>query len=191
MPLFYKGVGVGTHHHGSTFPLGGLTARNPGGSTSINSVITHIAKATTTTPFISVTRSYGVAEMYAYSSLTAPPTQANPGYVWEVEINDPAPTGVIVWDPLQQIAGQHNPLGHFTYQHDGDQDFIHAVADEGKPGAAVYLAKLVRLPGMQNGTRPPNRSDDLLGMVRALRDSEVLVLGTIPQSCFINRYPVW
>jgi hypothetical protein len=189
MPLFYKGIGAGTHHHATPFPHVGLTARNPGGTRSTNAVISHICRGTTTTPFISLSRSYGVAEMYAYAG-QVPPTQAMPGHVWEIEINDPAPRGVIVIDPVHEISQTHrDPLAPMSYQHDGDQTFLLGVVDPN--GGTKYLRNHVRQPGDQNGHRTPNLTNDLHALVLALRDAEVMVIGTIPQSCFINSWDVW
>jgi hypothetical protein len=88
---FYKGVGVGTHHHGADLRLTGLSPRNPGSPYNPTSVMHHIARGTTTSPLISLTKSYGVAEDYARNASRTPPTAANPARVYEVEISDPPP----------------------------------------------------------------------------------------------------
>ena len=190
MPLFYKGVGVGTHHHGSNLFSMGLTARNPGGSRSLDAMMTHIGRATTTTPFISLTKSFGVAEMYALAS-RKPPRRATPARVWEIEIEDPPPSGVIVLDPVTEIAGSFpSPLQRFSYQHDGNQNFLLGVIGGSDPVLNIHLQTRVREPPGRHGARTPNLSDELRALVCALRDSEVLVIGTIPQSCFRYRYDV-
>jgi hypothetical protein len=190
MPLFYKGIGVGTHHHGANLFSSGLTARNPGGLGTINALMAHIARGTTTTPFISLTKSFGVAEMYAFASRTAP-TRATPAYIWEIEIDDPPPLGVTVVDPVLEIAKiLPSPLAHFSYQHDGDQNFLLGIVDPPNLGLSMHLHTRVREPPGQYGARTPNLSSELQALVRALRDAEVLVIGTIPQSCFRNRHDV-
>jgi len=128
--------------------------------------------------------------MYAFASRTAP-TPANPAHVWEIEIDDPPPSGVTVLDPMAEIVTSlPSPLAQFTYQHDGDQNFLLGVVDPPGLGLNAHLHRLVRLPPGVDGPRTPNLSDELQALVRALRDSEILVIGTIPQSCFRHRHDV-
>jgi hypothetical protein len=186
---FYKGVGVGTHHHGADLRVTGLSPRNPGSPYNPTSVMHHIARGTTTSPLISLTKSYGVAEDYARNASRTLPTAANPARVYEVEISDPPPLGVLVIDPICVIASQNqNPLASHSYHHDGNQDFLVGVVNP-----AMVRPTTVRFPrGMTGGiSRAPNLSLDLETMVYVLRDAEVLLVGNLPQTCVINRYDVY
>ena len=54
------------------------------------------------------------------------------------------------------------------------------------------LALPYRQPPPAGGApRPPNLSLELETLVRALRDAEVLIVGTIPTTCIINRIDVY
>lgn len=144
----------------------------------------------TVSPFISLTQSFGVAEMYAFAGRTAP-TVIHPGHVWEIAINDPPPAGVAVLDPVVEIANSFpSALAQFSYHHDGDQNFLLGVVDPPNLGLSMHLHTRVREPPGRDGARTPNLSAELQALVRALRDSEVLVIGTIPQFCFRHRYDV-
>ena len=98
----------------------------------------------------------------------------------------------VVLDPVTEIVRSFpSPLSQFSYQHDGDQNFLLGVVDPPNLGLNMHLHARVREPAGQPGARTPNLSDELRALIRALRDSEVLVIGTIPQSCFRNRYDVY
>ena len=81
MPRFYKGVGVGTFLHLTDLRATGVNSRMPGSPYNVNTVMQHIARGTTESPCISLTRSYGVAEEYAIDASRAFPTSATPAYV--------------------------------------------------------------------------------------------------------------
>jgi hypothetical protein len=151
----------------------------------------HIARATTSSPCISLTRSYGVAEEYAVDGSRALPTSTNPAYVYEIDIPDPAPAAMTVLDPVVVVASnQNNPLASLSYQHDGDMDFLLGVVDPA--GMAAYLGTPIRVPkGGAPTPRPANLTIELETVVRALRDAEVLVLGAIPSPHVVDRHDVF
>ena len=124
MPHFYKGVRLGTFSHGIDFRVTRIQSRNPGVAYSVAALMDHIAGSTQMSPLISLTRSYGVAEMYARDgalSLSA----AQPSYVYVINIDNSSPSGVIVKDPIFEIAESvKNPLVSPSYHHDGDKTFI-------------------------------------------------------------------
>jgi hypothetical protein len=189
MPRFYKGVGVGTFLHGADLRISGISPQSSGASYTLNVAMQHIARATTNSPCISLTRSYGIAEMYARDASRAFPTSAVPAYVYELDITDPPPPGVTVLDPVSQVAAQHtNPLIQISYHHDGDMNFLLGVVDP--ITMAAHLSAPVKQPGGGGTPRQPNLSIELETFVRALRDAEVLVVGAVPASCVINRYVV-
>ena len=185
--LLYKGVGVGTHHHATNLRLSGIVARTPGALDEIT-VQQHVARGTTTSPCISLTKSYGVAYDYAMNSGFAAPTLTNPAHVYELKIPDEP--GFQFIDPVDYIASRHaNPLVS-TYHHDGDQSFLGIVAYPALSGGVPGTSP--RPPGMTGATaRPPNLSIQLETIVFAIRDAEVLAYGNIPASWIINRYDVY
>lgn len=191
MAIFYKGVGVGTFLHGTDLRVNGLVPRRPGAAYSVNAIIQHIARGTSYSPCVSLTRSYGVAEMYALDG-RARPTQRRPAYVYQLDIPDPSPVPLLVKDPIHEIAAANsNPLAPKSYHHDGDMTFVLGVVDPVTLGA--HLTVPVRVPRGLTATAgvQPTLSIELEAMVRALRDAEILVVGIIPASLFVNRFDVY
>lgn len=189
MPLFYKGVPANSYHSSVDFRLSGLAPRAPGGARTTNDILSHICDGTITSAYISLTRSYAVAEEYAFTG-RAPPTPADPGYVYEILIDDPAPPGVDVIDPMRAIAlSQQNALMQNSYHHDGGQNVLLGLV---APVSMGYIRlSPVKDPPMSGRTpRAPYISRELEAMVRALRDSEVLVAGNLPRACFVNRHTI-
>jgi hypothetical protein len=128
--------------------------------------------------------------MYARDASRVFPTAANPAYVYEIEIPDPPPSGMAVLDPVAEVSGQNsNPLLAISYHHDGDMNFLLGVVDPN--GMAAHLRAPIRTPpGGAATPRTANLTIELETLVRALRDSEVLVPGTIPAANVLNRYDV-
>jgi hypothetical protein len=187
MPVFlYKGVGVGTHHHPTDLRLSGIAPANPGGVHSPPNVEKHIAHGSKTTPYVSLTKSYGVARDYAMNGGFHAPTLAVPAYVYEFLV----PDNVSTIDPVAYIASHYtNPLVSPSYHHDGDQQFLGFVAYPTSyptsPGPAP------RPPGAAPATSTPMLHIQLEAIVFALRDAEVLVNGNIPTSWFNHRYDIY
>lgn len=118
-------------------------------------------------------------------------TAANPGYVYELVINNPVPNGMSIIDPLLEV-GKANPtaLAAQSYHHDGDPNFLLGVVDP--VNMTHYLLGFAPTPPGSGATaRPPILSNDLEALVRILRDAEVLVSGNIPGACFTVRHPVF
>jgi hypothetical protein len=190
MARFFKGVGVGTHwHDNDPRTTGGFLARSPGGPAGTDTVIYHIAKGTTTTPYISLTRSYGVAEDYARQASRIKPTRTRPSYVFEIEIGHSPPAGLRVEDPIKVLSQVIDPLATIAYYHDGDTKFLLGVVDSST--MVHHLTAPMRAPANTATTpRPANLQPSLEAMVRALRDAEVLALGAIPAACIVCRHEV-
>lgn len=190
MARFFKGVGVGTHwHNNDPRTTGGFIAHYPGGRAGATSVMNHIARGTTTTPYISLTRSYGVAEAYARQASRIRPTSELPSYVFEIDIDGPPPVGLQVQDPVAVLSQLVDPLAINAYYHDGDMKFLLGVVDSSS--MRVHLIAPVRTPPNTHATpRAANLSPSLEAMVWALRDAEVLALGAIPAACIIYRHEV-
>jgi hypothetical protein len=149
----------------------------------------HIANATTTSPYISLTRSYGVAHDYAVSGRISP-TATNPAFVYEIDIPDPPPAGMTVIDPVAEVAAAYsNPLMSLSYHHNGDSKFLLGVIDPVKM-SAERLAPIRVPPGSTATPGPANLTLPLETFVRALRDAEILVLNLIPNNHVIYRHSV-
>lgn len=89
----------------------------------------HTARTTTNSPYVSLSRSYGVALDYALAAGRALPTPAVPAYVYEIELDDPLLTNLVLLDPIQEVAkGVPSPWGP-AYQHDGAPSFLIGVVD--------------------------------------------------------------
>jgi hypothetical protein len=163
MTVLYKGVGVGTFLYGAS-PRTEFRARMPTLPGNVDSIMRHVALGTTASPYISLTRSYGVAEGYARDAGRAFPTHALPAYVYEFAI---------------------------SYHHDGTADFLLGVIDPNT--MAAHLNAVIRTPkGSAPTPRPAKLTIELETIVRALRDAEVLVRGVISNAdVTIIRHEVW
>jgi len=180
---FYRGVGVGTYHHSIDLRVTGISPANPGAQYNPTTVMHHIARGAVTSPFISLTRSYGVAEDYARNRSRTAPTRTNPAHVYEIDIPDPPPAGVLIIDPLYVVAAQHqNPLASISYHHDGNQDFLVGVVNPsmGRPTKVRFP------PNMTGAPRSPNLTIELETMAYVLRDAELLVVGNL-SSTYVNN----
>jgi hypothetical protein len=191
MPIFYRGAGVGTWWHENDARLNGFTPKEPGAVHSIDRLMEHIARADVNSPYISLTRSYGVAYWYAVPFSRAPTTKTNPGYIYEIELSDPLPPGLQLLDPVKEVAaaapGPLEPM--WCYQHDGLPDFLLGVMNPMEMGQ--FLKPLRPQPPSDGGTSIPRLTIQLETLVRALRDAEILAVGNIPATYVRNRYEVW
>jgi hypothetical protein len=161
---------------------------------SVPLMMHHINGATIHTPYISLTASLGVARTYAEVGRFGTATSANPGYVYLIDIPDSLPANVCLYDPVKEIANSvPNPPLSIPYQHEGTQDYLLGVVNP-----AVFKSHLqaYRFAGVSAGRAVVNihsqaPSQQLLTIVRALRDAEVLALGMIPGNWVIHREPVF
>jgi hypothetical protein len=186
MAAFYKGVGIGTYLHTHDPRISGIPPQAPHIGYGLTVAMHHIVYGTTYSPLVSLTRSYGVAEMYARdASLSLTGT----AYVFEIHYPDPLPGGITLYDPVKEVASSlPQPSTDLSYFHDGGQDFLLGVAAPHlMPG---YLTALVRQPGGGGTPHSPNLTIQLETLVRALRDAEVLVHGTITTDRIITRHSV-
>lgn len=190
MATFYRGAGIGTYWHANDARLTGFLPHFPGALAGNAAVMGHIRNGTTTSPYISLTRSYAVARDYALVG-RATPSRTTPAYVYEVSISDPPPTGMLLFDPVQQIASScPGPLASPHYQHDGSQTFLLGVTSP--TTMSHFLTAHISLPPPAGGTpRPANLSAELETMVRGLRDSEILVQAVIPSYCVTGRFDIF
>ena len=193
---YYRGVGIGTYHYN---PVNepqrlGFSPHAPGMPRGINRIMAHVVYGTTYSPYVSLTRSYGVAFAYALEHSRTPPMSSNPIYVYEIELNDPLPAGLALIDPVHEIICSAMPaLCAALYHHDGDPEFLLGVAStRNTPTLLPYLTAPYRQPPPRGGAaRGANLTGELEAVTRALRDAEVLAVGTIPSNCVTNRYLDW
>ena len=192
MPIFYRGAGIGTYWYLNDPVENGFTARSPEMTTSLTRLMFHIARSTVNSPFISITRSYGVAWHYAMSSSMRIPTINNPAYVHEIEIQESLPSSLHLLDPVKEVV-QALPSPESLvppYQHDGLPDFLLGVVNPRRMGD--FLEQHTLQPPASEGTpRPPNLTIELETLVRALRDAEILAHGIIPATCVKNSFEVY
>ncbi len=119
--IFYRGAGIGTYWHIHDARQTGFNARARQMQPTPDRLMLHIARGTVNSPFISLTRSYGIALNYANFFGTEISTLQHPSYVYEREINEPVPSGLKLLDPIKVVAPVlPQPLSiNPPYQHDG------------------------------------------------------------------------
>ena len=195
MVMFYKGAGIGTHWHVHDSRRVGFTARSPEAAPTIEALVDHIATGTVNSPYISLTRSYAVAWNYAVRGALDIRTLDKRGYVYEVEIDIPLPSGLKPLDPVKEVAmSLPNPIdvdsegGYPFYQHNGLPTFLlGVVSPESMSHFQVGRQPQPPGPGLPC---PPNLTPQLEALVNALRDAEILFHRYIPPSCIKNRFEV-
>ena len=195
MATFYKGAGLGTHWHIHDSQRVGFTARAPETGSTTEALMAHITAGTINSPYISLTRSYAVAWHYAVRSGTIIRTPDKPGYVYEIEIDIPLPSGLKLVDPVKEVAmSLPNPIdvdsqgGYPFYQHNGLPHFLLGVVGLGDM-SKFQVGRQPQPPG-PGVPCPPNLTPQLEVFVNALRDAEILLHGHIPPSCVKNRFEV-
>lgn len=191
MPRFYKGVGVGTylHMHRNNVMRHGMQPTSPHKPYDINALFDHIG-GHTSSPCMSLTRSFGVARDYAIDGRIRP-ASGLPGYVYAIDIDWPPPDPIkMVLDPVAAIAAEVNtPLAPTSYHHNGDMTLLLGLVNE--LTMRRYLTRLAHEPPGSSATPAPARIDPALrAIVRALRDAEIIVLGHIPSSCIKECYAI-
>ncbi len=195
MATFYKGAGIGTHWHINDSREVGFEARSPTAMPTIEAVITHVAKSTANSPYVSLTRSYAVAWNYAVRGGTNIPTLDKPGYVYEIEIDVPLPSGLKLLDPIKEVAlNLPDPVdisseGEYPfYQHNGLPTFLLGVVIP-EDMSHFRIGRQPQPPG-PGLPCPPNLTPQLEALVNALRDAEILFHGDIPAYCVRERFEV-
>lgn len=181
---------MGTYWHLNDARVSRFNPHFPGAPRTTASMMNHIKNGTTTSPFVSMTRSYSVAWSYALFSGHSVPTAAIPACVYEIVIDDPPPLGLAVLDPLREIAASvPSPLSAISYQHDGLPAFLMGVLD---PVAMNHhlIAPIKQTPPGGAAQRAANLTAELETMVRIPRDAEILAVGAIPAGCVVNRFDV-
>jgi hypothetical protein len=189
MPIYYRGAGPGSYWDTHDATRVGFRAQAPHLAASMDRLMNHIAQTTVISPFISLTRSYAIAHGYAIVGTSGIATQTQPGYVYEIELTYPLPLGLVLLDPIKELAAAlPGPLDRVSYQHDGGASALLGVV------LPQQFSHLLTTPYLQAGGlsgAPVRVTQELVTMVRALRDAEILAVGTIPVTCVIARTPVY
>jgi len=153
-------------------------------------MIQHIARGTTISPFVSMSRSYGVACGYAMNGNRLP-RAGQPAYVYRIVIDEHDGHETKLVDPVITIAAQlQSPYDWKSYHHDGEQSFLLGIVDP--TGHKEEMAREALFPPGELPTpRPPQLHAELEALVRALRDAEVLALGRIAKAQVKERWEVY
>jgi len=185
--VFYRGAGIGTYWHGHDARISGFSPILPGAARNTATLKSHVIHGTLRSPYISLTKSFGVAADYARMG-RAVPNASMKAYVYVIHLPKSAGSGVHLLDPLVEILSSHKDPLKSDYHHDGVQDFLLSIV---KPSSfPINPAHYLQPPPAGGTLRAPNLTDDLQTMVRALRDSEILAVGTIPASCVVDRIEI-
>ena len=102
MPIFYRGAGVGTYWHQNDARLTGFEPHWPGAGRGVIRILHHIARGTTASPYVSLSRSYGVARDYALAGAKLP-SAYEPAFVYEVQIDPGDGCGTQLVDPIAEV----------------------------------------------------------------------------------------
>ena len=181
MPIFYRGAALGTYWHKNDARLTGFTSHYPGAGCTLSRVMQHIVRGTTASPYVSLTRSYGIALGYALAGC-APPTPSNPAFVYEIEIDELDGLGTRLLDPLTEVVkGLGSPYDSRPYQHDGEASFLLGIADPVDHHDDLNQPVRYAPPG-QGTMRSPLLGIELECMVLSLRDAEVLAVGAVAKA---------
>lgn len=188
MPILYRGAGVGTYWHARDARVEGFLPQWASADPSPSRILHHIARGTVSSPYVSLTRSFGVACAYAIAG-TRRATAKAPGYVYEIELF--AENGPPLIDPVTAVStGLLDPLAESTYHHDGPPEFLLGIVAPKR--FRQHLGAPFPQPPPGGGTRrPPRLSIELETLVRCLRDAEVLACGPIPASRVKARHPIY
>jgi len=156
----------------------------------VSRLVQHIARGTTISPFVSLTRSYGIPCGYALSGDELP-TAAQPAYVYRIEIETQDGHETKLLDPVTEIARHlQSPYEWKSYHHDGESSFLLGVVDPDRH--AAELRRETRFPpGDRPTPRAPQLHAELEALVRALRDAEVLAVKGIPKPQVLQRWEVF
>jgi hypothetical protein len=172
----FKGAAPGTHWALNDARATGFHSA-PGIPPGPGDAVRHIAIASHSSPWVSLTASYAVAFDYASPGATA----ATVGYVYEIDTSRATKAAPLkLFDPIAIIArlGQH-------HDHNGAQDLILGVA-----APSLHGGVLTAIP-MQL-VRPPigaRYSEEFQALVFALRDAEFLAQ-IVPSGCIVARHQI-
>lgn len=176
MLTLFKGAGVGTHWHKNDPRTCGGFFCAPGRAHSVSAIVAHINGLSHPSPYLSFSRSYAVPHAYAMTG-TSLASAAQPAWIYEI---DPTPLNLL--DPVEEIG-----KAKLAWHHDGGPTLILGIADP--TGQGQHLKAHPPRPAGTLG-RPPQVNDELIALVNAIRDAEVLVHGAVPPACIVKVHQV-
>lgn len=181
--VLYKGAGFGRYYCENDARLLGMEARSPDRPRSGDLLVRHIVDGTEGSPFLSLTKSYSVALSYARIGKRLA-TEHDPAVVYEITVE---PGQLQLIDPVIEIAKkwQEEP----GYHHSGSPLTLLGLVD---PAHEHWLQYPVPNPPPGGAPRQgPRVPRELTAMVRAIRDAEILVVGSIPKKYITDRFIGW
>jgi hypothetical protein len=194
----YKGAGPGTHWFiNDPRTAGGfLVAPVPSGPSA---VIRHIVNYSWPSAYTSFSASFAAACEYALNGPAGTASAANPGYVYEIDVQLALDAGVRFVDPAQVILGANPPVGAaglVPTHHDGGADLIRGIADPLQAAILTTSPRRPTNPAVPAGPSsraggPPVVHPHLRAVIFALRDSEVLAFTNVGAGCITQRYLVY
>lgn len=178
LPMLFKGAGPGTHWNRNDARLSGF-APSQNISIGLNQIVGHINLGSQGSPLISFTTSYALACEYAAIGPAGPASPTDPGHVYCVDLSQlPEGPNPIVVDPISELASHRN--GGFIHGHNGNSTLMTLLASN----SAVPPPHQRQRFGVNS---PATVTAAFLALVRASRDAEVLVYGTIPKGAVVAR----
>lgn len=185
IPLLYKGVAPGTHWYAKgdlTHPSSPGFVTGGGGAANRNAVITHVAGSSHPSLFLSCSLSFAVARNYAMVGANAIASQASPGWVYVISLDNCRPAGLPtphVYNPVELLS-----KGAYVHAHTGDQDHVR--------DWTKVPAPMPRSCSQMGGyVHTPAASVELRALLFAIRDAELLVAGQIPSAALVRREAVY
>ena len=174
---------------------GGFNAKRPETNHTRDRLISHIRYGDYNSPYISLTRSYGVALAYARMAKgEAELSKENPAYVYKIELDvGNHSNSIMLIDPVKYIAQNLvEPWSTSSYQHNGSQDLVKSLVDtqcdDKLLGSVPQPPHLV--PVLQRKPLPAIITDEMATLVFALRDAEILAVGFIPSDAVAEKYRI-
>ena len=178
---------MGTHYHHHDARLEGFVARMVVGDATSEQLVGHIARGTTNSPFISLTRSYGVARGYAMACRKIHMVNKR-GFVYVLEIDKKS--AIELLDPVKKVSRLlGDPYAEPSYHHDGAQGFILGVADPIRHWEEKDR-RIDQPPASDGTSRPANLHRHFETLIRSLRDAEILAVRAIPGKYIVDRLDV-
>lgn len=153
----------------------------------------HIGLTPNYSPFVSLSKSMLVAEDYARGSISGVTPSVTPGYVYVIEIPDPVPDSVRLWDPIKILMGREfarEADDILRYHHNGAQGLLEAIAGGLKPASRRQISSWSDRYPEDYVAQTITISEELKTILWAIRDAEILASGKLDPSLITERYVV-
>ena len=185
---YFRGAPRGSYWHSNDARKTGFSARSPLSPPTVFRLINSISQGTYESPYISLTRSYGIAREYSLVGPSGISTKKSPGYVYEITIDKSNTIDINLVDPIKEIARiLPSPYSHDSYQHNGSSEYMNYIV---QPYAYEPESYIVQPDGTVS-IKPDEPHIFLTTMVRALRDAEISAYRSLHPSLITNRYEVY